>query len=29
LAEGEELSSNPLWRIFNGLRTTHVAVGVE
>jgi hypothetical protein len=29
LAEGEKLSSKPLWRSFNGLRTTHVAVGVD
>jgi hypothetical protein len=29
LAEGEELSSNPLRRLFNGLRTTQFAVNVD
>jgi hypothetical protein len=28
LAEGEELWSNPLYRYFNGLRTTQILVGV-
>jgi hypothetical protein len=28
LAEGEELSPNPLRRVFNGLRTTQIAVDV-
>jgi hypothetical protein len=28
LAEGEELSSNPLWAFFNDLRTTRVVVDV-
>jgi hypothetical protein len=29
LAEGEELSSNPLRRVFNGLRTTQITVDVD
>jgi hypothetical protein len=29
LAEGEELSSNSLRRVFNGLRTTQIAVDVD
>jgi hypothetical protein len=29
LAEGEELSSNPLCRVFNDLRTTQIAVDVD
>jgi hypothetical protein len=29
LAEGEELSSNPLRRIFNGLQTTCIVVDVD
>jgi hypothetical protein len=29
LAEGEELSSNPLRAFFNGLRTTQMAVDVD
>jgi hypothetical protein len=29
MAEGEELSSNPLRRVFNDLRTTQIAVDVD
>jgi hypothetical protein len=29
LAEGEELSSNPLRRVFNDLQTTQIVVDVD